>query len=166
MPLRSHIILSLGSLALLLAIAGQTLENSPSLRAALLSGTVDIGVEHAEPLSLHFEYTEREGAAIVRISHRSNETVSISLPKAWKRGEVSGAPLAELRQDKATFGLVRWHFPPRSGVTFSVKKAPLHIVIHNPSLSPLQLKTANANLMEGTVEKDIFLVQDGSVKIW
>lgn len=166
MSLRSHIILSLGSLALLLAIAGQTIERSPSLRAALQGTTADIGIEHTRPLSLTLEYAEKEGSAIMRVSHESDETISISFPAQWERGEVSGAPLSAFRSDASVFGSVRSHLPPRSGITFSIRSAPEHIVVHNPSQAPLKLNTVNVDLTNGAVRRDVFLVQEGEVKIW
>jgi len=166
MSLRSHIIVSLGALALILGIATQVIEQSPRMRASLLQGTVDIGVEHSAPLSMRFEYTAREGSAIVRIAHDSNETISVSVPSDWKRGEVSGAPIADIRKDPPMFGFVRWHFPPRTSITFSLQQAPEHIVMHNPSLATLKLTTANVDLLDGTVQRDIFLIQDSTIRIW
>ncbi|PIR52664.1 hypothetical protein COU76_05355 [Candidatus Peregrinibacteria bacterium CG10_big_fil_rev_8_21_14_0_10_49_10] len=166
MPLRSHIIFSLGSLALLLAIAGQTIEHSPTLHAALLSKTSDIGVEMQAPLSLALEYTEREGSAIVRLSNGSEDSVVINLPEEWQRGEVSGASLSDVHHETTVFGLLRWHFPPHSGITFRVQHAPQHVVVHNPSRFPLKLSSTNVDLMSGIVQKDVVLVQEGTVRIW
>ena len=166
MSLRFHTILSLGALALILSIAVQTVEKSPRLRAALTHGTVDIGIEHSNPLSVRFEYVTKDGAAIVRIAHSSDEIVSISVPEDWKRGEVSGALLKKVRKDEPIFGFVRWHFPAHTSIAFSIRKAPEHIVIHNPSMASLKLTTSNVNLLDGTVEKNVLLVQDSAVKIW
>lgn len=166
MSLRFHTILSLSALALILGIAARTAEQSPHLQAVLARGTVDIGVEHSEPLSMRLEYTTRDKAALVRIAHDSSETVSISVPATWKRGEVSGASLAEIRKDDPLFGFVRWHFPPRSSMTFSLPQAPAHIIVHNPSLASLKLTSAKVDLENGTVQKDVFLIQDAAVRIW
>jgi len=163
---RSHIILSVGALALILGIAVQTMEQSPFVRATLLQGTVDIGIEHTNPLSLRFEYTTRNGEALLRIVHSSDETIFVSIPAEWERGEVSGTSLSAVHKDKPTFGFVRWHFPPHSGITFSIEHAPENIVIHNSSEFPLKLRTANADLLAETVQRDVFLIQDAAVEIW
>jgi len=164
--LRFHTILALGALALILGIAVQTVEQSPRLRAALSQGAADIGVEHAEPLSMRLEYVMRNNAALVRIAHSGSGIVSISVPADWQRSEVSGAPLADFRNDDPSFGFVRWHFPPRTSMTFSVRQAPDHIVVHNPSRAALKLISAKVDLQDGSVQRDIFLIQDTAVEIW
>ena len=166
MSLRSHIIIAFGAFALLLGLGVQTAEQSPRLKAALTQNTVDIGIEHSGPLSMRFEYTTRNEAALVRIEHGGNEHISISVPENWKRGEVSGAPLSEIRKDEPVFGFVRWHLPARTGVTFFVKQAPEHVVIHNPSQAAIKVITTKVNLSDETVERNIVLIQDSAVKIW
>lgn len=166
MPLRFHIILSLGALIALFGIATQTIEHSPGLKTALRNNTVDIGIEHSMPLSLRMEYSVHNDAAIMRIGSDATETISISLPEEWQRGEVSGASLSDLRKDDPTFGYVRWHIPQKTTLTFRISKVPDHLVLHNPGTSPLKLSIAKVNIQTGEVERDILLIRDSTVVVW
>ena len=147
-------------------LASQTIEHSPALQNVLRQGTVDIGIEHSEPLAVRMEYSVRNTHGIMRIGSNSSETISISLPEQWERGEVTGAPLSQLRKDSPMFGYVRWHVPEKTTLTFKIPKVPEHMVLHNPSTAPLKLTVAKVDLETGTIEKDVLLVRDSTVPIW
>ncbi|PJA67674.1 hypothetical protein CO157_03350 [Candidatus Peregrinibacteria bacterium CG_4_9_14_3_um_filter_49_12] len=166
MPLRFHIMLALGAFIALFGIATQTIEHSPRLKTALRNGAVDIGIEHSMPLSIDMEYSVHNSAGMMRIGSNATEIISISVPEEWKRGEVSGASLADVRKDEPTFGYVRWHFPQNATVTFQMQKAPEHLVLHNPSTSPLKLNIAKVHIETGEVERDILLIRDSTVSVW
>lgn len=166
MPLRLHIVLSLGALILAFGIGLQAIENSPALRFALLGTTADIGVEHADSLSMRLEYATRGTAAMIHIEHDGEHPIAVSVPSLWRQQEVTGAELKGFRQDDSVFGYARWRMPAKSGMTFFIPRAPGHIVIHHPSAATLKLSTTNVNLENDTVEKNIFLMQEGSVRIW
>jgi hypothetical protein len=166
MSIRFHVILSLGAFIAIFGLASQTIEHSPTLQKVLRQGTVDIGIEHSQPLSVRMEYSVRNTNGIMRIGSDSSETISISLPEQWERGEVTGAPLSALRKDDPMFGYTRWHVPEKTTITFKIPKVPEHIVLHNPSTAPLKLTVAKVDLETGAIEKDILLIRDSTVPIW
>jgi hypothetical protein len=137
-----------------------------TLRAALADNTADIGIEHTLPLSLQMEFGEQGGKALLHVIQESEETITMSIPSGWERGEVSGVTLDAVKEVGTTFGFTQWQIPGQSSVYFRIPQTPKTVVIHSPSDAPLKIFTTRANLDEGTVERDVVLIHDTPVPLW
>lgn len=155
---------SLGLLGVLV-LAGLSVTGA-RLQGELSHGIVDIGVEHTSPLSLRMEFGVRGENAFAEFSSESDETVLLSVPSSWVRHEVRSAPIETVTAEPPSLGLTRWTLPPHAGISFSIPEAPLSVVLHNPSGSPLKLSLAYIDLETGTAQKDVLLIQDDTVKLW
>lgn len=121
---------------------------------------IDIGIEHALPGAVTFTRTADTRPQLIDVTNEGKETMFISLPEAWVRGEVRGGPLSSVAEDRPMFGYRRWHIP--AGVTISFQ-SPLRwggMTMHNPSGIPLRLKIITVNLKKETTEKEVSLMSD------
>jgi hypothetical protein len=128
--------------------------------------TTDIAVEHTEPVSLRLDVSLLNGQALVDISHDSTETIKVSLPSDWQRGEVRGVALKDVSAEAPMLGFTRWQLPPQAGVTYQAYQAPQGIMIHNPSGERLKITFTRVDLETEEVLYNVKLVQEGAVRLW
>jgi len=156
-----HGTLAVTALAFLLFV---TASQSEYLNADISSlDTVDIAVEHKDPLSLRVQMSERAGQALIVIEQEGTENISVSVPAAWKRGEVRNASLDAISAEAPMLGFVRWQLPGSSSVTFSILDAPSRLLLHNPTKVPLKVSFMRVNLETDEVEQNVILVKDEAV---
>jgi|GEM_PF-1040561 hypothetical protein len=152
-------------LALLMVFSLTSLEFS-KLGGVLLRDTADIGVEHLSPLSLYVEVGRLSNSAMIDIFSDGDEVVKISVPDDWRLREVRNATVADITSDEPTFGFSRWYLPPHSGASFYAFNGPESILLHNPSGVQLKVNVVNIEIEAETVERNIILVTDSSVKLY
>jgi hypothetical protein len=152
-------------LALLMVFSLTSLEFS-KLGGVLLRDTADIGVEHLSPLSLYVEVGRLSNSAMIDIFSDGDEVVKISVPDDWRLREVRNATVADITSDEPTFGFSRWHLPAHSGVSFYALNGPESILLHNPSGVQLKVNVVYIEIEAETVERNIILVTDSSVKLY
>jgi len=157
-----HGTLAVAALALLLIVtASQSGRFSASTSSQ--TDTVDIAVEHREILSLHVQMSERDGQALVMIGQEGTETIAVSVPATWQRGEVRNASLDTITAEPPMLGFVRWQLPGNASVTFRVLHAPSQLLLHNPTNVPLKVSFVRVDLETDTVQQDVILVQEEAV---
>jgi len=138
----------------------------PALTAQVTQGEkVEIGLEHTKPVTLSLALTVNGRKGVADIRHDALETVHLSLPSSWVRREVKGVPLSAVTSESPIFGFTRWSLPPGALVSFDIVP-PSTLLLHHPTSIPAEIELTRVNLAKGTVEKDIILVQDGSVALW
>lgn len=145
---------------------GALREGASSLTAELIPGErAEIGLEHTKPVTLSLSFTTNGPKGIADIRHDALETVHVSLPSSWTKREVGGVPLAAVTADPPVFGFTRWSVPAGAVVSFDVTP-PSTILLHNPSGIPAEVRLTRVNLTKNSVERNIILVQEGSVLLW
>jgi len=149
------------------AIAQGTIRSeTPVLTAQVTQGEkTEIGLEHSKPITLSLALTVNGRKGVADIRHDALETAHLSLPSSWVRREVKGVPLSAVTAEEPIFGFTRWALPPGALVSFDIVP-PATLVLHHPTNIPAEIELTRVNLANGTVEKDIVLVQDGSVVLW
>src|SRR3989338_6097399 len=113
-----------------------------------------IGVEHARPLALDVTIATLARGQVVSIGNSGGETVAVSLPEEWTRGEVQGSPLAAILSDPPSLGYVRWRLPPKTDVSFRARRAGTAFTFHNPSGIPLTVRVTTIDLDANRSELD------------
>ena len=164
--LKQHSILFIATVIAIAAIgttAKQHLKASVSSKDA---GIADIAIEHNAPLGFEISMSVRSKQALIELSHDGDEVVMISLPSKWERKEVRNARLDQVKADPKMLGFVRWHFPPKSRITFTTLKAPDNILLHNPTKQPMKVKYTYIDLEDESVERNVILMKDKSVLLW
>lgn len=156
---------ALAGFVLLLVFSLTSLEFS-KLGGVLLRDTADIGVEHLSPLSLYIEVGRLSSSAMIDIFSDSDEDIKISVPSDWTLREVRNASAKDITSDEPTFGFSRWHLPAHSGVSFYAFNGPESILLHNPSGVQMKVNVVYIEIEAETVERDVILVTDSSVKLY
>lgn len=145
---------------------GALRDGASSLTAALIPGErAEIGLEHTKPVTLSLSFTTNGTNGVMDIRHDALETVYLSLPSTWIRREVGGVPLTAVTADPPVFGFTRWSMPAGALVSFDVTP-PSTILLHNPSGIPADIRLTRVDLEQNAVERDILLVQEGSILLW
>lgn len=124
---------------------------------------VDIGVEHTAKGTLTMTVTRNDLLRMIEIANNNDEAIALSVPEDWKRGEVRGAKLADVKSDAPSFSYVRWHIPAHATVDFTTNSPFAHIKLHNPSGVLLQITYTQVDIVADTGMHDVYLVKDGSV---
>ena len=126
---------------------------------------LDIGVEHASPLTLAVTVTRNDRMRMVDIVNDKSESISLSVPDDWIRGEVRNAPVASILSEAPSFGYVRWTVPKDASVSFRTDAPFDRLNIHNPSGVLLKIRFTSVDLLQNTGEHNVFLVKEGAVKV-
>lgn len=134
--------------------------------ANLTAGRAEIGIEHTTRLTLSLVLSERGGNGIADISHTSGREIYVSLPMDWTRREVRGAPLATTAGDAPTFGFRRWRIPAGALISFAIPHFPSSMLLHNPSGIPMEIDLTRVDLDTTRTERNVILVQEGTVELW
>ena len=130
--MRSHVLIALLALVLLMGIAMQSeLQKSGSLIQRI--ETADIAIEHTAPLSMQFRMSTRNDQAIAEFLPTGSGVALVSVPMNWQRSEVRGTPLKQLENEEPVFGYARWKIPSGTQITFSIMDAPQKVLLHNPT---------------------------------
>ena len=164
----THGIAAIAAIVAVIAVSQGVFRVSPGSFLAQLSPkeSVEIGVEHTQPMSLSLSVTTEREAGIADISHDAKEAVFLSVPSTWIRREVRGAALSAVTSETPTFGFTRWQLPAGSVISFALPASPSAILLHNPSGVSLQVKVTRVDLEKKTVDRNIVLVKDTSVELW
>ena len=149
-----------------IAILAVSSASAPALIGSLRTDTVDIGVEHNQPLSLSLEFGVLDDMAVAEFFSESAETILISVPSTWVRREVKNAPIHTVTSELPSLGFTRWTLPARAGISFKIADAPGSLVLHNPSGVQMKLDLVQVDLKSEKVERDVLLIQDDTVRLW
>lgn len=154
----------LGLIALM--ILSMTAISPPSFASLLRSTSIDIGVEHTQPLSLSMQVGISDTAGYIEFFSESSETILISVPSTWVRREVKNAELHDVSAEAPSLGFTRWSLPARSGISFQVRESPDSLLLHNPTGVQMKLNLAFVDVTNDTVQKEVVLIQGDTVKLW
>jgi hypothetical protein len=168
-PFTIHSVAAIASVVAVIIVSQRTFRASPSLFLAQVTPmeNVEMGVEHASPLSLSLSISAQTGeGGIADMNHDAEETVYVSVPSDWTRREVRGAPLTDVIAEQPTFGFTRWHLPPGTTVSFAMERSPTSILFHNPSGVPVQVRLTRVDIEEKTIDRTNILVKDTPVHLW
>ncbi len=126
---------------------------------------VQIGIEHAGNAALTLTRTIGRAPQLIDVANDGAAAVRVSLPDAWRRGEVRGVPLAAIAADAPEFGFRRWHLPPGATLSFTSPLPPAGMIVHNPSGFPLRLKTVTVDLENNEVTREVHLLSEEPLEI-
>jgi hypothetical protein len=121
---------------------------------------IEIGIEHTSPATITITRSSGGTIHLVDVANESAETIGISLPEAWVRGEVRRVPLASLTSNDPSFGFRRWQFPPRAIVSFDAVHPWNHVIVHNPSEVPLKIDVVSIDVVRSQTTTESYLVTD------
>jgi len=164
--LRMHFLLALSAFVVLGTISLRTINLSASVSEDPTVQVVDMAVEHTQNLGVNIAMSTLDGQSIMEIGHDGDETIFVSLPEHWIRGEVRHANIGSIISETPMLGFTRWHIPAGSSVTFQALEAPDSILVHNPSKVPLKVKYVVVNLETEDVLQGVRLIMDDSVQLW
>ena len=128
--------------------------------------TVEIGIEHNEPLSVSIEASEMKGRGLFEIEQKGSEKILLSVPGEWIRKEVRNASIKDVIYESASLGFKRWHMPAGSSILFELPKFPTSLIVHNPSKVTVKVALTKVDMESGSTENEVMLVQEGPVKLW
>lgn len=126
---------------------------------------LNIGVEHAQTGTLAITVTKNGNLRMVKIENQSPEALHISIPEKWKRTEVKGIALQNLKMESPNFSFVRFALPSSATITFTTSIPFAHLRIQNPSGKLLNVRYTDINLDLNKSSHDVFLVKDGFVEL-
>lgn len=129
------------------------------------SGRITIAIEHGSPLSAQITVSKKGKQRLIEIGNDAVETMLLSVPEHWQRGEVRNAPLRAITSDTPEFGYVRWHVPPSAVVTFRGEGNWTALTVHNPTGVPLHIGLTTVDLDADTADHTAVLVKDGPVDV-
>lgn len=141
-------------------------QGTGSLLDAFGTHAAEIGVEHAQPLSLSLQVGVKDESAVIEFLSSSQEQIFISVPSDWQRREVRNAPIDSVTADPPSLGFTRWKVPSGAGISFNVVNSPSSAIMHNPSGSPLKLDLAFVDLGTGVTEREVVLIHEETVTLW
>lgn len=127
--------------------------------------SLDIGVEHASPMTLSLTITANDTERMVDVTNDTVEPIALSVPDTWKRGEVRTVLLKEVTAEAPSFGYVRWTLPKHASVSFATTHPFDHLAVHNPSSVPLKIRLTSVDLQKNTGDHQVYLVKEGAVTI-
>lgn len=161
---RSSYVLTLAlSLLLLLALGSGITRQSK--RTATLRHPPLLAIEHDAPLTVSFTLSRKGTARLIDIDHDTDNTIFVSTPAHWQRGEVRGAKLKDVTSEPPAAGFVRWTLPPHAGVTFKTAGEWSQVRVANPSGIPLTLRLTGVDLATQRATHDAVLVKDETVTV-
>ena len=154
-----------GKIALLtlafLTIAAIYLFSTPA--AGTVGQTIDIGIEHAKTLALSVSLTEGARTSLIDMDLSSDESVSITVPRAWARTETRRAPIATVTGRDADADMRTWLLPADAGISFSTDVPFRTLKLHNPSGIPVKIQLTRVNVATQESSYDVFLLKDGAL---
>lgn len=153
------------ALALLPLLIWGTYRGLSAERAQLLRPPVEIGVEHGGGARIAVTYSTGGQAQLVDIGNDGREVVHVSIPEDWERGEVHGAPLAQLVTDAPSFGFRRWSIPAGATVSYRAPQGWSGLSIHNPSRELLRIRITTVDLARNTADTEVYLLQDARLDL-
>ncbi len=124
-----------------------------------------IGIEHTGNAALTLTRTVDRRPQLFDVTNERSETIRISLPAEWERGEVRGAPLTSITADEAMFGYRRWHLPGGATLSFRNPLPGSGMTVHNPSGLPLRLRVVTVDLGGNTTQRASYLLSDQSITL-
>jgi hypothetical protein len=130
-----------------------------------LPDVATIAIEHTQPLLFSLTMSAGESQGIAELSHRSAETIRVSVPESWTIREVRGTSLHAITKESASFGLNRYTLPANAVLSFMVPSAPAHLRVLNPTGAVLSIEIAEVHLDTGVVERETVLVKD-KIDLW
>lgn len=168
MHLGMHLIIA-GSAICVMLLLGVIERNTFATRQSAAEDTmpVTIGLEHTAPLSMSVLFARKENAGYVSITNQSSETIGINLPSTWTRTEVTGANLADVKQDIPVFGFSRWTLPGKAGIKLLMPSAPDAVFFDSTSTSTaaVDLKTIDLSSL-GVTNKVVLVQKQTLVPLW
>jgi len=147
-----------------LAIAGIYLF-APAQESVQPGAVLDIGLEHAQPLTVSVSLTEGSTRSLVDVDMSSAETSYLTVPDGWHRSEVRRAAIASVTGEETEASMRRWTLPKNAGVSFSTDDPFRTLKIHNPSGVPVKIQLTRVNLAKKTSSYDVFLLKDGALEL-
>lgn len=142
-----------------------TFATNPSSAQDLPAAT--IGLEHTAPLSLSVLFARKDGAGYASITNGSNETIHLSLPSGWSRMEVTGASLADVKQEIPVFGFTRWTLPGKAGIKLMLEQSPGAVLFDSTSSATTAVDLKTVDLTTSETSSRVILVQKQSyVTMW
>lgn len=142
--------------------------NSKDVRESLLykeGELIDIGIEHAQPLSLRLVAGLVKQNTFVEITNEGEESIKISVPTSWERAEVRDAALKDVLSEPSSFGFTRWTFPPKSTVSFRSPGIHTRFLVHNPSAVSIKIDFVTVDIEGNQAETKVILLKDSPVEL-
>ena len=135
--------------------------------ADVLGGPMAIGLEHDEQASVTMLLAKKDGAGYASVSNESDVPLYISLPADWKRTEVSGAKLEDVKSEIPVFGFKRWTLPSKAAMKLELPSAPSLVVFDNSSPSVAMIDLTTVDLALRSAQNKVVLVQtQTNVDLW
>lgn len=122
-----------------------------------------IAVEHEEKMTLDLTVTRNGTDRLIEMKNDVLETIYVSTPVEWDRGEVRGAPIAEVTSTGPDAGYMRWTLPAGASVTFRTTTPFDRLRIDNPYKELMNVRFTQVDLQKNTAEHDSYLVKDNEV---
>ncbi len=126
---------------------------------------VRIGIEHTGNAAVTLTRTKDTQPQLIDIANEGTAVVRVSVPAAWQRGEVRGAPLASIAGEEPMFGYRRWHLPAGATLSFRNPLPWTGMKVHNPSGLPLRLRVVTVDLEMDTVQRDSYLLSNNTLTL-
>lgn len=136
---------------------------SPATDRGDAGAVIDIGMEHAQPLTIAVSLTEGTRQSLIDVDLTSAETSRLTVPRSWQRTEARRAPLSAVTGTDAEANMRTWELPTNAGISFSTEDSFRTLRLHNPSGVPLKIQLTRVNLAKNTSSYDVYLLKDGSL---
>lgn len=136
---------------------------TPGQNATVPGAVLDIGLEHAQPMTLSVSLTEGTRRSLIDMDTASTESSYLTVPEGWHRSEVRHAPIASVTAEDKDGSMKRWTLPKNAGVSFSTDEPFRTLKIHNPSGVPVKIQLTRVNLAKKTSSYDVYLLKDGAL---
>jgi len=148
-----------------LAIAGIGLFAPSDGDSGKPSTTINVGIDHQLPLTIAISLTEGTKQSLIDVDLTSQEAVSLTVPAEWKRTEVRRSPLSSVTSAAAPDSTLRWKLPAGAGISYSSLEPASDITLHNPSGATVKIQLTRVNLAKKTSVYDVYLLQEGSLRL-
>lgn len=124
---------------------------------------IDIG--HVSPANIILTVTRFTGGTVLEFGNGGAEQISLLLPLAWKRGEVRGSSLEDIRPEPSTTDQAIWALPAATTIVFSTEIDVPIIRLRNSDQSPLTLAVTTVDVRTNEAKSDVFLLQKGFLDV-
>lgn len=127
----------------------------------------EITIEHDQNVKMELTLSRKASSGLLLLEGDQNAPIHVSLPELWQIKEVQGVPYDDVTSSSPSLGYTRYFLPAGAGLLMQGSDMPDRIVFASPSDATALLNINTVDLLTGTVNKSVVLLQhDSWIELW
>ncbi len=169
LALRVHVIIAVLSIGVIAALGNIDRATFATHRTEAQDMSVQtIGIDNTGTASISIVMARKGPVGYVTVVNASMLPVHVSLPSAWQRVEVRGAPLEAFIPEKALLGLTRWSIPAGASMSLTLTTVPTTLRLLSTSDATAGVTVRSIDLLRDQMDRTTVLLKhsESTVKLW